>query len=89
MTGRRTPITQMIQDMEAGDTRAADRLLEAVYDELRALAQHMTGDTIQAIETEKRALSLIPQNANDTTRTEMQNNLNTFEAALSVAHDGN
>lgn len=38
MTGRRSPITQMIKDMEAGDARAADRLLEAVYDELRALA---------------------------------------------------
>lgn len=31
-------ITRMIQDIEAGDVNAADQLLEAVYDELRALA---------------------------------------------------
>lgn len=31
-------ITRLIQDIEAGDANAADRLLEAVYDELRILA---------------------------------------------------
>lgn len=38
MTGSRIAITKMIYDIESGDARAADQLLEAVYDELRALA---------------------------------------------------
>lgn len=53
MTERRTAITQMIHDLEAGDTRVADRLLEAVYDELRALAaarlrKERPGQTLEA-----------------------------------------
>ena len=43
----------MIHDLEAGDARAADRLLEAVYDELRALAaahlrRERPGQTLEA-----------------------------------------
>ncbi len=53
MGDRSSAVTQMIQDMEAGDTRAADRLLEAVYDELRALAaarlrRERPGQTLEA-----------------------------------------
>lgn len=46
-------VTEMITQVEAGDPRAADRLLETVYDELRNLAtaklkHEKPGQTIQA-----------------------------------------
>ena len=46
-------VTEMITQVEAGDPRAADRLLETVYDELRTLAtaklrHEKPGQTIQA-----------------------------------------
>jgi tetratricopeptide (TPR) repeat protein len=47
-----------------------------------ALAQHRTGDTAKAIETAKRAISLIPDGANEATITEIKTNLRTYEAAL-------
>ncbi len=45
-------VTQIIQDLRAGDKRAADRLLGAVYDELRRLAarkvaRERPGQTLQ------------------------------------------
>ena len=53
MTDRSSEVTRMIQDMDAGDVRAADRLLVAVYDELRALAgarlrREHPGQTLEA-----------------------------------------
>lgn len=53
MVDRRSAVTRMIRDLEAGDARAADRLLEAVYDELRALAaarlrRERPGQTLEA-----------------------------------------
>ena len=47
-----------------------------------ALAQHRTGNTAKAIETEKRAISLIPEGADESTRKELETNLRTFQAAL-------
>ncbi|MGI9015266.1 MAG: ECF-type sigma factor [Phycisphaerales bacterium] len=49
-------VTRMIQELKAGDARAADRLLEAVYDELRSLAavrlrNEKLGQTLSATAT--------------------------------------
>jgi len=48
-----TDITRLLEGISAGDERAADRLLEAVYDELRRLASNKLahekpGQTLQA-----------------------------------------
>lgn len=46
-------VTQILSDIESGDTNAADQLLPLVYDELRRLAAHkltheLPGQTLQA-----------------------------------------
>ncbi len=46
-----------------------------------ALAQHQTGDTATAVQTQKRALSLIPEDLDETTLGQMKEQLQTFEAA--------
>ncbi len=48
-----------------------------------ALAQHLTGDTPAAIETEKKALSLLPPDASG--RGDYEAALAKFEAALRTA----
>ncbi len=53
MTDQSSAVTQMIRELDAGDARAGDRLLEAVYDELRALAaarlrRERPGQTLEA-----------------------------------------
>lgn len=53
MTDQSSAVTQMIRELEAGDARAGDRLLEAVYEELRLLAaarlrHERPGHTLQA-----------------------------------------
>ena len=58
-----------------------------MYLDTLALAQHRTGDTAKAIETEQRALSLIPESADEATREELEINLRTFEAALAETDD--
>lgn len=45
-------VTQIIEELQSGDKRAADRLLSAVYDELRRLAarkiaRERPGQTLQ------------------------------------------
>jgi tetratricopeptide (TPR) repeat protein len=52
------------------------------YLDTLALAQHMTGDTAKAIETQKRAVSLIPESVAVATRAEYEQRLREFEAAL-------
>jgi hypothetical protein len=49
-----------------------------MYLDTLALAQHMTGDTAAAIETQKRAISLMPENADP----EMATRLANYEAEL-------
>ena len=53
------------------------------YLDTLALAQHLTGDTPAAIETEKKALSLLPPNAPG--RGDYEAALAKFEAALKEA----
>ncbi len=53
------------------------------YLDTLALAQHLTGDTAAAIETEKKALSLLPPDASD--RGDYEAALARFEAALREA----
>ena len=77
------------------DPRAALRLArdacamtddaDPAYLDTLALAQHLTGDTPAAIETEKKALSLLPPDASD--RGEYEAALAKFEAALKAADD--
>ncbi len=47
----------------AGDACAMTDNANPAYLDTRALAQHLTGDTPAAIETEKKALSLLPPDA--------------------------
>ncbi len=53
------------------------------YLDTLALAQHRTGDTAKAIETQRRALGLIPQEYHQQ-RKEMEERLAEYEAALAV-----
>jgi len=48
------------------------------------LAQHTTGDTAKAIETQKRALGLIPPEYHQQ-RKELEERLSEYEAALATA----
>ncbi|MCH8806593.1 MAG: hypothetical protein IH986_10955 [Planctomycetes bacterium] len=50
-----------------------------------ALAQHLTGDTPAAVETEKKALSLLPPNTPGRGRGDYEAALAKFEAALKKA----
>ena len=56
----------------------------AILDTL-ALAQHLTGDTVAAIETEKKALSLLPADAPD--HDDYEAALARYEAALENESD--
>jgi len=49
-----------------------------------ALAQHMTGDTAKAIETQRRALGLIPPEYHQQ-RKEIEQRLAEYEAALATS----
>jgi hypothetical protein len=49
-----------------------------MYLDTLALAQHMTGDTAAAIETQERAISLMPEDADP----EMATRLANYEAEL-------
>jgi RNA polymerase sigma factor (TIGR02999 family) len=40
MADARDDVTEVLEQLKAGDSRAADRLLPLVYDEFRALARH-------------------------------------------------
>jgi hypothetical protein len=53
------------------------------YLDTLALAQHQTGDTAAAVETQKRALSLMP--ADHAERAEMEKRLADYEAAPAPA----
>ena len=55
------------------------------YLDTLALAQHMTGDTAIAIETQKRALGLLPSEYHQQ-RKEMEQRLAEYEAALNLKH---
>ena len=65
----------------AAAERAGDSELYSYLDTL-ALAQRLTGDTAKALETQKRAVSLMPKNALAATRTEIEQRLVEYEAAL-------
>ncbi len=56
-----------------------DNANPAILDTL-ALAQHLTGDNLAAVETEKKALSLLPPDAPG--RSDYEAALAKFEAAL-------
>ena len=51
------------------------------YLDTLALAQHRTGDSETAIETQKRAISLIPEDADASVRTRLEEQLRTYQAA--------
>lgn len=53
-----------------------------------AVALQQTCNTPLAIETQKCAISLIPDGAENSTREELESNLRTFEEALDLAQDG-
>lgn len=55
------------------------------YLDTLALAQHMSGDTQKALDTQKRAVSLIPVSANENAREDLLTNLKKYEAILSKA----
>jgi len=55
------------------------------YLDTLALAQHMTGDTAKAIETQKRALDLIPPEYHQQHK-EQEQRLAEYEAALNLKH---
>lgn len=71
MARDRGSITRLIHDVESGDDTAADRLLEAIYDELRALAaarlrQEKPGHTLEATALVHEAyLRLVGSNSED------------------------
>jgi tetratricopeptide (TPR) repeat protein len=67
----------------AGDACAMTDNANPGYLDTLALAQHRTGDTPAAIETEKKALSLLPPDAS--LRAELEATLARFEAALEEA----
>jgi cytochrome c-type biogenesis protein CcmH/NrfG len=64
----------------AGDACARTDNANPGYLDTLALAQHLTGDTSSAIETEKKALSLLPPDAPG--RSDYEAALAKFEAAL-------
>jgi tetratricopeptide (TPR) repeat protein len=55
---------------------------EHQYLNVLALAQHQAGDTARAIETQKRAISLMPEKFDEVIRAEYDDNLRTYEAAM-------
>lgn len=58
------------------------------YLDTLALAQHRTGDTAKAIETQRRAIWLIPESEGVATQEEFAANLRTYEAALPEGAQG-
>jgi hypothetical protein len=67
----------------ARDAGATKRNADPAFLDTLALAQHLTGDTPAAIETEKKALSLLAPDAPD--RGDYQAALARFQAALEKA----
>ena len=53
-----------------------------------ALAYHLTGDTAQAIETQKRAIALLPDSVDGSLRTELSHRLSGYETVGTRTHDG-
>ena len=80
-------VTQLIQQLQAGDERAANRLLTAVYDELRRLAarkidQEQPGQTLQATALVHEAYLRLVQGPAD----RWENRVHFFSAAWSSCH---
>ena len=50
--------------------------------DLLALAQHQSGDTAKAVETQKRAIAVIPERANPGLLAKYEAHLSTYQAAL-------
>jgi tetratricopeptide (TPR) repeat protein len=75
---RALPLAQRAGTLEEADGGANLWM----YLDTLALAQHRTGDTTTAIETQKRAISLLPADADATAVKEMKARLAEFEAAL-------
>jgi tetratricopeptide (TPR) repeat protein len=77
----RNPTRALAYDRRACEmVETADGANLWMYLDTLALAQHKTGDTAAAIETQKRVVSLIPDD--DSKRADAEQRLNQYEAAL-------